>query len=128
MSNKEDKDTLMPGHKLVADDGSGVEIAYKGPKNKDGKYSMLSLPGTQKWQKDKKAEPGTDKWFKAWKTLPYLTKGRKNHYMLPVKEKMEILMHNIDLLEKWSQKYKKSINCNNPKGFSQKAHCAGKKK
>jgi len=30
--------------------------------------------------------------------------------------------------EGWSQKYKKSINCSNPKGFSQKAHCAGKKK
>ena len=30
--------------------------------------------------------------------------------------------------EKWSDKYKKSINCSNPKGFSQKAHCAGKKK
>ena len=28
----------------------------------------------------------------------------------------------------WSEKYKKSIDCNNPKGFSQKAHCAGKKK
>lgn len=28
----------------------------------------------------------------------------------------------------WSNKYKKSINCNNPKGFSQKAHCAGRKK
>ncbi len=28
----------------------------------------------------------------------------------------------------WSDKYKKSINCNNPKGFSQKAHCAGRKK
>jgi len=28
----------------------------------------------------------------------------------------------------WSQKYKKSIDCNNPKGFSQKAHCAGRKK
>ena len=25
--------------------------------------------------------------------------------------------------EKWSSSYKKSINCNNPKGFSQKAHC-----
>ena len=24
---------------------------------------------------------------------------------------------------KWSNKYKKSINCNNPKGFSQKQHC-----
>ena len=30
--------------------------------------------------------------------------------------------------EAWSQKYKKSINCNNPKGFSQRAHCAGRKK
>jgi len=30
--------------------------------------------------------------------------------------------------EKWSQKYKDSINCSNPKGFSQKAHCAGEKK
>jgi hypothetical protein len=30
--------------------------------------------------------------------------------------------------ERWSQKYKNSINCNNPKGFSQKAHCAGRKK
>ena len=27
------------------------------------------------------------------------------------------------MLEKWSKKYKKSINCSNPKGFSQKAHC-----
>jgi len=30
--------------------------------------------------------------------------------------------------EKWSQKYKSSINCANPKGFSQRAHCAGRKK
>jgi len=30
--------------------------------------------------------------------------------------------------ESWSQKYKNSINCSHPKGFSQKAHCAGKKK
>jgi len=30
--------------------------------------------------------------------------------------------------EKWSEKYKKSIDCNNPKGFSQRAHCQGRKK
>lgn len=30
--------------------------------------------------------------------------------------------------EKWSEKYKHSINCNNPKGFSQRAHCQGRKK
>ena len=28
----------------------------------------------------------------------------------------------------WSKKYKKSIDCNNPKGFSQKSHCQGRKK
>jgi small nuclear ribonucleoprotein (snRNP)-like protein len=30
--------------------------------------------------------------------------------------------------EDWSNKYKRSIDCSNPKGFSQKAHCAGRKK
>ena len=30
--------------------------------------------------------------------------------------------------EKWSKKYKSSINCANPRGFSQRAHCAGRKK
>jgi hypothetical protein len=33
-----------------------------------------------------------------------------------------------DVAEEWSKKYKSSINCSHPKGFSQKAHCAGKKK
>ena len=28
----------------------------------------------------------------------------------------------------WSKKYKNSINCKSPKGFSQKAHCQGRKK
>ena len=36
--------------------------------------------------------------------------------------------YNPDVKEGWSDKYKKSINCNNPKGFSQKAHCAGRTK
>ena len=30
--------------------------------------------------------------------------------------------------EKWSDKYKKSIDCSNPKGFSQRAHCQGRNK
>jgi len=32
------------------------------------------------------------------------------------------------LTEKWSEKYKRSINCSNPKGFSQRAHCQWRKK
>jgi hypothetical protein len=30
--------------------------------------------------------------------------------------------------EEWTKEYKKSINCSNPKGFSQRAHCAGRRK
>lgn len=30
--------------------------------------------------------------------------------------------------EKWSEKYKRSIDCSHPKGFSQRAHCQGRKK
>ena len=29
---------------------------------------------------------------------------------------------------KWSAKRKRSINCKKPKGFSERAHCAGRKK
>jgi hypothetical protein len=33
-----------------------------------------------------------------------------------------------EMKEKWSEKYKKSIDCDNPRGFSQRAHCQGRKK
>lgn len=40
-----------------------------------------------------------------------------------------LLLEEIEIIEeKWSDKYKRSIDCKNPKGFSQKAHCQGKKK
>lgn len=45
------------------------------------------------------------------------------------KENQPVAEQDLDYIEeKWSQKYKSSINCANPKGFSQKAHCAGRKK
>jgi 5'(3')-deoxyribonucleotidase len=111
-------------------------------KNQDGKMSFIgTYPGTKKWIKMKKnSEPGTEDWFKTWRTMSYLTKGRKNHYMLPIKEEFDRILkeHGVydewfnrmptKYKESWSAKYKKSIDCNNPKGFSQKAHCAGKKK
>lgn len=43
-------------------------------------------------------------------------------------DKSKVTMTKQEMLEKWSQKYKESIDCDNPKGFSQKAHCQGKKK
>ena len=40
-----------------------------------------------------------------------------------------IIEDNPDYIEeKWSNKYKRSIDCSNPKGFSQRAHCQGRKK
>jgi hypothetical protein len=53
-------------------------------------------------------------------TLPYRTKGQKRTQSIAFETKQ--------IEEKWSEKYKKSINCNNPKGFSQRAHCQGRKK
>jgi hypothetical protein len=46
----------------------------------------------------------------------------KSDFVNSIKEKKE------ETNEKWSEKYKKSIDCNNPKGFSQRAHCQGRKK
>jgi hypothetical protein len=44
---------------------------------------------------------------------------------------MDFLKNDNDIIltfEKWSNKYKKTIDCKNPKGFSQKAHCDARKK
>jgi hypothetical protein len=38
------------------------------------------------------------------------------------------IVKEAELTEKWSRKYKRSIDCSHPKGFSQKAHCAGRRK
>lgn len=43
--------------------------------------------------------------------------------------KIQELRQGMDYIdEKWTKKYKKSINCSNPRGFSQKAHCAARRK
>jgi len=41
---------------------------------------------------------------------------------------MTLTSEQEELDEKWSNKYKRSIDCSHPKGFSQRAHCQGKKK
>ena len=51
-------------------------------------------------------------------------KGGANSKSIP-KNVFDSVLH---MHEAWSAKYKRSINCNNPKGFSQRAHCAGRKK
>ena len=73
------------------------------PKNKDGKLMT------------NKKESGNIDYKNLYKYLtnPQLFESEKNIKRLE---------------EKWSEKYKRSIDCNNPKGFSQKAHCQGRNK
>lgn len=60
--------------------------------------------------------------------------GRPPTLSKKVKGKSTNVLFNLGLAEskeveeKWSTKYKRSIDCSNPKGFSQKAHCAGRNK
>jgi hypothetical protein len=49
----------------------------------------------------------------------------KNRFRTPKKKETK---EQDEVTEKWSEKYKKSIDCSSPKGFSQKAHCDGRKK
>ena len=57
--------------------------------------------------------------------------GAKDQENLQKSKKAKTEKHVVaeeELDEKWSEKYKKSIDCKNPKGFSQRAHCQGRKK
>ena len=72
-------------------------------------------------------------------TFPFIYVDN-NHKIIAKRTKIEVLDDDYNSIkelkeddgesldEKWSEKYKKSIDCNNPKGFSQKAHCQGRKK
>jgi len=60
-----------------------------------------------------------------------ITRKKGKEYSPDVHELQKWINDNMyvgDINEKWSEKYKKSIDCNNPKGFSQRAHCQGRKK
>lgn len=44
------------------------------------------------------------------------------------KDFADTFLDESNINEKWSNKYKRSIDCSHPKGFSQRAHCAGRNK
>jgi hypothetical protein len=75
---------------------------------------------------------GTDKVFQAVEEVAYnvgdVDEIGSSDVSGWVNQVKQILGVPKELDEKWSQKYKSSINCANPKGFSQRAHCASKKK
>lgn len=86
---------------------------------------ILSTEGFGDWIKTAlNSDPQFKAWHRMYKQDPQKAKrtfGRKHTEFLA-----QLQSESIE--EKWSAKYKRSINCNNPKGFSQKAHCAGRKK
>ena len=89
----------------VTEDAAGVGVVKDG---NDPRYSMATM--------------GDDNDVDA-STLPKMMRGyRLTERYNKLREELE------QVKEKWSTKYKKSINCNNPKGFSQRAHCQGRKK
>lgn len=89
----------------VTEDAAGVGVVKDG---NDPRYSMATM--------------GDDNDVTA-ATLPKMMRGyRLTERYNKLREELE------QVKEKWSTKYKKSINCNNPKGFSQRAHCQGRKK
>jgi hypothetical protein len=69
----------------------------------------------------------------------------EEHKLVPLLQKLGLELTDVDeplaetlayrasdviqsLTEKWSNRYKRSINCSRPQGFSQRAHCAGRRK
>jgi hypothetical protein len=58
--------------------------------------------------------------------------GRKQVYVFlnkRIKQKKDwYSSEQLEEAKKWSRKYKKSINCSNPKGFSQKQYCKRQKR
>ncbi len=45
-----------------------------------------------------------------------------------IRAKLNAILKKYRIGEDWSRKYERSIDCDNPKGFSQRAHCQGRKK
>jgi hypothetical protein len=89
----------------VNEEAAGVGVVKN---SKDPRYSMATM--------------GDDNDVTA-ATLPRMMAG----YHLTKRYKK--LKEEVSTLkEKWSTKYKRSINCDRPQGFSQRAHCQGRKK
>lgn len=60
--------------------------------------------------------------------LSKLEKFKQRQGRRPIARGREIDLGEDYVEEQWSEKYKRSIDCNSPQGFSQRAHCAGRDK
>ena len=95
-----------------------------------------SKSAKQKFRKDLQSDPDYNEFKKRARyrdefskdDFEYGTPNAMDNDPFIKKDKYQRVGKDEELDEKWSKKYKDSIDCNNPKGFSQKAHCQGKKK
>lgn len=82
----------------------------------DTAYNLAYRPGAA-LEKKLQALALYDQWMDAHGNKP-----------LPMDKEVSLGPRSEDYIEEaWSNDYKKSIDCDSPKGFSQKAHCAGRK-
>jgi hypothetical protein len=106
---------------------SGDDTFLKDIKEKLLKWGKLSDRQIEvAMSKIQKTSPDVDQTPK--KTYVDLVKQIQNKFVEILRRYTEQGEEVSELGEEWSQKYKKSIDCDNPKGFSQKAHCQGRKK
>lgn len=89
----------------VNEEAAGVGVVAKKGQEKDPRYSMSLTQDVR---------PGE------------VGRQLKKMHLADSVEKLQEQI--ATLKEKWSAKYKRSINCDRPQGFSQRAHCQGKKK
>ena len=62
------------------------------------------------------------------KTGLQVYRQRDLYYLFSLYNICILYMKNNTLRKKWSLKYKRSINCKKPKGFSQRQHCGKRPK
>jgi hypothetical protein len=89
--------------------GLGTSAALKQQKDREAQAKELEKRKAER--QNTEADPEFDKWFDEY------NKQRIKNLSIPTEP----------LNEKWSQKQRRGVDCNNPKGFSQRAHCAGRR-
>ena len=102
------------GNQWLESDDTEVNDEYRGKGVATMMYAFAKSLGNDIKDSPYKSKAGSDMWKKWGSDAKHLV-GEQG-----------VAEEHLD--EKWTKKYKDSINCSNPKGFSQKAHCAGKQK
>ena len=123
------EDTGEPYWKVWYEGGGGLKHRNDGPASVR-EFTPMAVDDEGEWQPA--GEKTVDaEYFWQGRSVPKKEYERlKSEYEQRNNSLQEMIKEEIAkvLQEKWSAKYKKSINCKNPKGFSQRAHCQGKKK